>query len=100
MKSSFGHEQLFRAMYALAGEGPRKERLVNAMTAGLIHIDPEEDLPEELHDEFKRFLSEINYTAAKTNEGTIQATVATYNDAQVDSAIEKIIGFYDAVSRS
>ena len=34
MKSHYGWEQLYKAMHSLAGDQPRKERLVNAMVAG------------------------------------------------------------------
>ena len=94
MKSNHGWEQLHKAVHSLAGEGSQKERLVDAMNAGVFHVNPDEDLPAEIQAEFTFFVSNITSV-----ENSVQATVDTYDDSQVNSAVSKIINFYDAICR-
>ena len=95
----YGWEKLHLAVHSLAGAMPQKERLVSAVTSNLIHITPGRDLPPELRDEFRQFMEEITSVDARANEGTIQATIDRLNEVGISRAIDKIIGFYDAVCR-
>ena len=70
MVSQYGYEQLLNAMFALAEEGSKKERLINAMDVGLNNITPDRDLPREMHGDFNKFMSEIKY------KGSVPATVS------------------------
>lgn len=98
-KYSYGWEKLHMAVHSLAGQGTQKERLIGAVAYSLIHIRPENDLPEEMHVEFNEFMRSITSVAAKGNEGSIQATVNTLDEVDINRAVEKIISFYDTVCR-
>lgn len=95
----YGWEKLHLAVHSLTGTSTQKERLVNAVVYNLIHITPENDLPPELRDKFTRFMEEITSVEAMNDEGTVQATVDSFDEISTRRAIEKIIGFYDTVCR-
>ena len=93
MVSHFGYEQFLNAMFKLSDEGTKKERLINAVDGGLTNITPEKDLPEEMQGDFNKFMTEIK------DKGSVLETVEIYDDAQVASAVYKIIGFFEDMVR-
>lgn len=93
MVSNFGYKQLLNAMFALSDEGTKKERLINAVGGGLTNITPDRDLPEEMQRDFNKFMTEIK------DKGSVPETVEIYDDAQVASAVYKIIGFFEDMCR-
>lgn len=95
----YGWQKLYGAIHSLAGENSQKERLVNAIAYNLIHITPEKDLPSELRDEFRQFMKKMTSVTAKSNEGTIQATITQLDEIETHRAIEKIISFHDTICR-
>jgi len=99
MSLSYGWEKLHSAVHTLTGQSSQSERLEGAIIYNLIHINPDNDLPEEMREEFKEFMNEISSVEAQNNEGNVHATVNTYDETQVSRAIEKIINFYDTVCR-
>jgi len=99
MSLSYGWEKLHLAVHSLSGQGEQAQRLVNAVVNNLIHITPENDLPEEICNEFHEFMDEITSVEAKGDEGTVQATANTLDEIGLSRAIEKIISFYDTVCR-
>lgn len=99
MKSHYGYDQLLKSMLVLAEEGPKKKKLVDAVTLHLELINIERDLPTDLHDEYSQFMSEMALVGSGTPEQSIQATVETFDEAQVSSAISKIIGLFERYCR-
>ncbi|MFC1751408.1 hypothetical protein ACFL2V_21750 [Pseudomonadota bacterium] len=99
MEFKYGWEKLHMAVHSLAGSASQPERLSNAVVFSLIHITPENDLPEEIRDEFKEFMSDITNVEAKADEGSVQATVNTLDELQISNHVDKIISFYDTVCR-
>ena len=99
MSISYGWEKLHTAVHSLCGNGSQSERLVSAVVFSLIRIEPKEDLPEELQEEFEEFMKQMISTPAKGDEGTAQATINTLDEMQIKNAIEKIISLYDSVCR-
>lgn len=99
MSLSYGWEKLHTAVHSLCGTSSQNQRLVNAVVFSLIHITPENDLPDEMREEFQQFMGEMTSVDAVGDEGSVQATVDILGETGVSRAIEKIIGFYDAVCR-
>ena len=96
---SYGWEKLHTAVSCLAGSGDQRERLVDAVVSSLIRISPDRDLPPEIRSDFAQFIGDITSVKAERNEGNIQATIDSLEEMGVHRAVEKIIGFYDTVSR-
>ncbi len=96
---SSGWEKLHTAVSCLAGMGDQSERLVDAVVSSLIRITPDRDLPPEIRSDFAQFIGEITSVKGKRAEGKIRATINRLDEMGVHRAIEKIIGFYDTVSR-
>ena len=99
MSLSYGWEKLHLAVHALCSEGDTKDRLTGAVVNNLIHINPHNDLPEQMRLEFCEFVESMRRVNPISNEGAIRATVDSFQYADVKRAIEKIIGFYDQVCR-
>ena len=81
------------------GMGDQRERLVDAVVSSLICISPDRDLPPEIRSDFAQFIGDITSVKAERDEGNIRATVDSLDEMAVHRAVEKIIGFYDTVSR-
>tara|TARA_R110001599_G_scaffold26612_16_gene93893 strand:- start:4528 stop:4845 length:318 start_codon:yes stop_codon:yes gene_type:complete len=96
---SYGWEKLHLAVHSIAGDGDKRERLINAIVYNLIQITPEHDLPNELQPEFSEFMSEMIAVEASGDEGNIAATAHSFDGAKIDQAFGKIISFYDTVCR-
>ncbi len=96
---SYGWEKLHIAVQSLAGAADQKQRLVNAVVSGLIHITPNSNLPPEIRSDFAQFIGEITSVKTEGDEGNIRATVDSLDEMGVHRAVEKIIGFYDTVCR-
>ena len=99
MNQGYGWQKLHLAVHSLCGEGEQAQRLVNAIVYQLIHITPDNDLPEEVRDEFKELMEGVSSVEGQNGEGAVQATVNTFDEIMIDQAIHKIIGLYDTVCR-
>lgn len=93
----YAGEKLRGAVSTLAGDGGQKGRLADAIIGNLAHLKPEEQIPSELRRDFVAFMKQMTSAAAKGDEGTIQATIATMDEWAVTQAIDRIISFYGAV---
>jgi len=100
MSLSYGWEKLHNAIHLLCGQGSQAARLISAVAYNLIQIDPKNDIPEDIRDEFKEFMDEITAVPAQNKEGSIQATINTLDENGLSEAIEKVIHFYDKVCRN
>ena len=99
MSQSYGWEKLHTAVHSLCGSASQPERLINAATFSLINIKPENDLPEELREEFTILMDEITAVKFNADEGNLRATINSFGEVELNRAIEKIIGLYDSVCR-
>ncbi|MDJ0957252.1 MAG: hypothetical protein QNI91_10355 [Arenicellales bacterium] len=99
MKSHYGYDQLLKAIHVLTQEGPRKNRLVDAVTLHLELINIERDLPVDVHDDYSQFMSEIALIGSGTPEDSIKATVDSFDDAQVNAAINKVVNLFEKFCR-
>lgn len=99
MSLSYGWEKLHTAVHSLAGPESQSERLVDAAAYSLANINPENDLPEEMREEFTALMSDLTTVQAKGDEGNLRATINSFSEVQLNKAIEKIIGLYDSICR-
>ena len=99
MSISYGWEKLHLAVHSLCGMGTQHERLINATTFNLSHINPENDLPEELRAGFKDLYAQLTANTATEGEGRIQSTIKVFDEIQLHKAIEEIISLYDSICR-
>jgi hypothetical protein len=95
----YGQEKLLSAVSTLAGTRSLKDRVRDAISYNLIHIEPERDLPGALREDFKAFMAEMTSQTAAGDEGSIQATVDTLGDVKLTGAADNIIWFYGEVCR-
>lgn len=91
----YGWEMLHLAVNSLTGHQSQRQRLVDAVLGNLIHINPENDLPPVMHEEFTSFVEGMG--SAKV--GNEYAAMKSLDDREVHQAFEKIISFYDTVCR-
>ncbi len=99
MSISYGWEKLHLAVHSLCGQGDQSERIINAIIYNLLHIKPENDIPEEMQSSFNDLMSEVRSVMPKENEGVIQVTVNTMDEMSRKKIVEKIISLYDGICR-
>ncbi len=63
------------------------------------NVEPKNDIPPEIQEEFILFMKEISSASARGDEGTVHATIAGLDELGVQRAIDKIISFYDTTCR-
>lgn len=99
MSLSYGREKLHSAVHSLAGSASQSDRLVNAAAFSLVNINPVNDLPEELREEFEILMDELTAVKATGDEGNLRATVYSFSEVELSKAIEKVISLYDSICR-
>jgi hypothetical protein len=99
MSLSYGWEKLHTAVHSLAGSANQSERLVNAAAYSLLNINPKNDLPEEMREDFETLIRELTAVEAKGDEGKLRATINSFSEVELNHSIEKIIGLYDSICR-
>ena len=97
--ASYGWEIHYKAILALMeGSGSPEERLVSALIElvmlrhGNLH-----EVPDHFRGEFEAFVDEMTSVPATGGKGAVQATVATLNVFEVQTAMEKILSFYTSI---
>ena len=93
MKYKYGWEKLHLAIHSLCGEVSQADRLKSALLHSLIQITPENDLPDELQQEFKELMMSLGGNAEEPHP------IDVMGEIERKSAIEKIISLYDRICR-
>lgn len=88
MSDDYRWEGLHCAVHVLCGDEDRKDRLRNAISSCLNQIEPENDLPGSMREEFASFMNGMTPDTLEQMEG-----------ATLGAAIETIVGFYDTICR-
>jgi hypothetical protein len=96
-KYRYACEKFHSAVLSLAGEGSIQERLENAYVFSIIHLRRDNDIPEELHDDFEEIVALM--TASNAAEGRVHAAVNAMDEIERSSVVGKIIGLYDSLCR-
>ena len=98
IKYSYALEKLLQAVHILTGKPSQKKRLELAVSM-FSHIRPEEHLPVEMHEEFKKFIQEITSVPEIGEKEPVRSNINSMNDTEVRQAIEEIIGFFNKICR-
>jgi hypothetical protein len=96
---SYGWENLYLTMCSLISTGDIRERLYNGLVFNAIHITPENDLPEEIQENFKTFWEHVTSVQPAGSGDDIKATLATFSDEELNKAAQQLFSFYDTVCR-
>lgn len=96
---TYGWQSLHAAVHTLAGASELKHRLESAILFNLIQIEPNNDLPEEIRDDFVGFMNAMHSRRTHDSEGNVSDAIECLDDVGRQRAVIRIIDFYDAVSR-
>lgn len=100
MSISYGWEKLHKAILTLASSNSDiHERLIYAWD-NLIPLVPDEDLPEEIQDEFISLKVEATATKADAGEGTLIASVRAMSTTRAGEIAERLVSMYDRTVRA
>lgn len=99
VKYIHGLQSLHAAVHTLAGASDLKHRLESAIIFNLVQIKPENDLPEEVRDDFVSFMDEMHSRRTCDSEGAVWNVIQLLDDVGRQRAVIRIIDFYDLVSR-
>jgi len=97
LKYRYGWEKFHGAINSLAGHGTLQERLENAYTFNIIHLDCEQHIPEPVQESFNELKTMM--TSADVLDGRVRASVQAMDDGELSRAVEMIIGIYDKICR-
>ncbi len=95
----YAWEKLRGAVDSVAGEGDKREQLLNALVSALCRIKPNDHLPPEIREDFEQMMKNV------TEIPTIGIAVGyeTCLDVMSDNAVSEVISqvrrFYDVVRR-
>lgn len=99
VKYTHGWKSLHAAMHTLSGASDLKQRLESAIIFNLTQIKPNNDLPEAIRNDFIGFMNEMHSSRTGDSEGAVWEAIACLDDVGRQSAVTRIIYFYDVVSR-
>ncbi len=96
-----GWEKLQLAVQVLTGTATPRDRLAMAVVDHLVHIDPAQDLPYELRDEFAAFIRDLTRPrrGIAADDDRLPLQLATLPPTAVQRAFDRIIDYYDTVCR-
>jgi hypothetical protein len=100
MSLDYGWEKFYAAVSSLAASADSlQDRLANVWISHLIHLNPDEDLPEERRGEFREMKARVTRETGRAGEGSIAATTRLITDKEARQMIERICSIYDAIAR-
>ncbi len=86
MSLSYAHEKFRNAVYTLATHpADIRERPISALVPHIGSVEIEQDIPEDLQDEYQAFWNRVTFGVPISGEGTLQASVREMSD---DEAVE------------
>ena len=94
MTNIYGYEKLFKSVRILVtGSRSIQDRLIDAFLHefGLIRL---EDLPKELHTDFKRIEDELTKVEPVRGEGSARATISQMDDHQANKMAQDIVELF------
>lgn len=91
-------DYIVHAMSELTGGGTLRERLMKACLINLVNMDVKE-LPSTIRKEFRQFRREITRVNRGEDALSVEATIASMNESEVQAMIDKIISMYDLAMR-
>ena len=92
---TYAWEKLHLAMHTLAGGGSIKERLWDAYSLHLLHVNPDE-LPEDVRPVLRQLREEFGGDDVEAAERAIRKL----SEDQALARIDAILAIHDAVARS
>ncbi len=95
----YAWEKLRVAVQCLAGTGSQKYRLLDALISALSRINPDDDLPPEIREDFEQLMKDMRQLPAVGQDGRYKITVDSLSDDAVSEAINQVMNFYDVVCR-
>ena len=99
VKYTHGWQSLHAAVHTLVSASELKQRLESAILSNLIQIEPDNDLPEKIRDDFVGFMNEMQTHRTRDSEGAVWNAIESLDDIGRECAVMRIIDFYDVVSR-
>lgn len=98
MNNVYVWEKLHGAVYCLIGTSTMKVRLVEAF--GTLSFIPEDQIPEEIRQQFRDIMQLIRTAKSEGVEGRIKAAVRQMNESECYDIAKIILSMYDTITRS
>ncbi|HEY6292255.1 MAG TPA: hypothetical protein VI455_11960 [Terriglobia bacterium] len=94
MAYNYAQEKFWKAMNTLVGDGSIQRRLAWAAVELSLLDGRDEELAENIRDEFKAVLRELTKESPVGNEGTIEATTSRLKSEDVVKVASRILSTY------
>jgi len=101
MPYDYAWEKLHTAMHSLAGEGPLRERRMNAILSffTLRQGKGGPQVPPEIRNKFDEFWRQLKVETPEGKQKTREEVIEAMSDQQVRECVATIISMYDGVAR-
>lgn len=95
----YAWEKLFGAVLGMTrSTSSLQVRLADAYVYHLIHIRPEENLPEDLRPQLAEIAAAMQTQTAKGDEGDAMASALILDEMAARNLIEKVVSLYNDVT--
>lgn len=94
---SYAWEKFYQANDTLCGRSSQEKRLEYAIQY-LLRLQSD-DVPDEMRDDFVKFMEQFTKVNPVGDEGSIAATIPTMDEMRVRGCVEKINSWYSNLSR-
>ena len=99
MATGYAREKLMKAVYGMASSPLSiQQRVANAFTFHLIHLNVDVDLPDELRSRFSHLVEMVTAREALGDVGSIHATTARMSEEEATEIADGIGSLFDSVS--
>jgi len=95
---TYAWEKFHLAIRTLAGPGTISQRMAEAFTLHLLHVEPGE-LPEEVRPLFLTLRDRLTRVAPVGDQSLAEAAVATLSEQEALECIDQLMVMIDAVAR-
>jgi len=93
MSTHFGKEKFHLALMSLVSPGDIHSRVTAALAQHLFHVKEDEDLPEQIRSEFKRFHSSLNVESVPS--GHISDVINNMSETEVEKVAQNIVALQE-----
>ena len=87
-------EKLYMAVREMVGPEDIKDRVIQAAQYNLIHISPENDLPDQLRNDFEKIMQELS----PRESPSVVTAVEEMSDDKVSEIARSIVDIYNSVA--
>ena len=93
MSTHYGREKFHLALMCLVEPGDIHARVTAALAQHLLHLDEQQDLPQEVRDDFSKLRGSLD--ALSDSKGHISDVIKDMSEAEVEKIAQQIVALQE-----